>query len=555
MLCVFLLIGLCFAVTKSEEDVHNAGHPSVSSSSHGSAVQLYHDGEDPHHKQLCCAAEHGSHGGHEGGVKLVSWRWDEYGNILMVLLFVILAGILKLLFHHTPVLANHLPESCVLILIGFLIGALIYYGLEGHVQDAFPEFTSSLFFNVLLPPIILDAAYSLYDRDFLSNLGSIILFAVVGTLFNVFTIGLLIYMLFEVGLMGEFIARVFVPNEDCPQLEVPSNLTVPVSLDVVHSFVFSSLISAVDPVAVLAIFEEIGVNMGLYFLVFGESLLNDGVTVVLYNTMIALAGFRQEEIGTDQYVKAFFSFFTVVFGGLSIGTIIGGLSAFILKFTKHTRVIEPLIVFTMSYLAYILSETIHWSGIISLIGCGIMQKRYAFPNISKKSYTTVKYSVKTLAAFSDCIIFLFLGIVTFKDELVFQPWQFILWTIFLCLIVRFAGVFMLSFFINRRRLKQITYKEQFIMAYGGLRGAVGFSLAKIIPNEDPFKPIFLTTTLVMIFFTVFLQGGTIKFLVGWLRIDKKKKVVKMISTDVNEKTIDHVMAGVESVIGKVSRYV
>ncbi len=102
---------------------------------------------------------------------------------------------------------------------------------------------------------------------------------------------------------------------------------------------------------------------------------------------------------------------------------------------------------------------------------------------------------------------------------------------------------------------QISYREQFIMSYGGLRGAVGFSLAKILSAHDPFKPIFLTTTLIMIFFTVFLQGGTIKFLVGWLGIARKEKDgPKMISTDVNLKTIDHVMAGVESVIGKVSRW-
>jgi NhaP-type Na+/H+ or K+/H+ antiporter len=61
-----------------------------------------------------------------------------------------------------------------------------------------------LFFNVLLPPIILDAAYSLYDRDFLSNLGAIVLFAVVGTLFNVFAIGYALYAFNLAGIMGTF---------------------------------------------------------------------------------------------------------------------------------------------------------------------------------------------------------------------------------------------------------------------------------------------------------------------------------------------------------------
>ncbi len=237
------------------------------------------------------------------------------------------------------------------------------------------------------------------------------LYAVIGTLFNVFAIGGLLYLLYYIGAMGSF------------------NTT----LDAISLLTFSSLISAVDPVAVLAIFEEIGVNMELYFLVFGESLLNDGVTVVLYNTMLALGG--QETIDYTQYILAFFSFFTVVFGGLGVGVIVGALSAFILKFTTHVRVIEPLIIFSTAYFAFIMAECIHWSGIISLIGCGVAQKRYALPNASKKSYTTVKYSVKTMASFCDCIIFLFLGIVTISHQLEWHT-GFVLWTIVLCFAIR-----------------------------------------------------------------------------------------------------------------------
>ena len=102
------------------------------------------------------------------------------------------------------------------------------------------------------------------------------------------------------------------------------------------------MISAVDPVAVLAIFDEIGVNKGLYFLVFGESLFNDGVTVVLYNTMVALSQ-AGSDISPLQYVLAFLSFFSVVGGGLLIGFIIGALSALFTKYTGHTRVVEPLV--------------------------------------------------------------------------------------------------------------------------------------------------------------------------------------------------------------------
>jgi NhaP-type Na+/H+ or K+/H+ antiporter len=159
-----------------------------------------------------------------------------------------------------------------------------------------------------------------------------------------------------------------------------------------------------------------------------------------------------------------------------------------------------------------------------LIGCGVLQKRYASRNISKKSLTTVKYATKTLAAFSDCIIFLFLGFVTVKPD---HTWHtgFTLWTCVFCGIFRFASVFFLSAIINRTRIKPISIKEQFIMSYGGLRGAVGFSLAQILDDQNPFKQMFLTTTIFMVFFTVFIQGGTIKFLVNKLKITKHEEGV------------------------------
>ena len=119
---------------------------------------------------------------------------------------------------------------------------------------------------------------------------------------------------------------------------------------------------------------------------------------------------------------------------------------------------------------------------------------------------------------------------------------------------RFIGVFALTFIINKRRVNRIGFKEQFIMAYGGLRGAVGFSLVTILPDSHPLKDMFLLTTLVVIFFTVFVQGGTIKLLVSKLRIARKSEEENSISKDINEMTLDHVLSGVQSVTGIKSQH-
>ena len=130
-----------------------------------------------------------------------------------------------------------------------------------------------------------------------------------------------------------------------------------------------------------------------------------------------------------------------------------------------------------------------------------------------------------ISGFSDAVIFLFLGVSTIRDTHVWQT-GFILWTCLLCTVVRFAGVYLLTALLNNARIKKISWKEQFILSYGGLRGAVGFSLVEILKEDsNPYKTLFVTTTLFMIGFTVFLQGGTIKLFVEKLKIRKKVAAV------------------------------
>ena len=88
----------------------------------------------------------------------------------------------------------------------------------------------------------------------------------------------------------------------------------------------------------------------------------------------------------------------------------------LLPFLSLVRVVEPLIIFSTAYSAFLSAELFHWSGIVSIIAFGITSKRFAFQNISQKSYTTVKCATKTMAATSDCIIFLFLGLVLIEEE-------------------------------------------------------------------------------------------------------------------------------------------
>ncbi|NXR06793.1 SL9A2 protein, partial [Semnornis frantzii] len=376
-------------------------------------------------------------------------------------------------FHLYNKLPSVVPESCLLIFIGLIMGGIIY----GFNDRSPPVMDSDIFFLYLLPPIVLDAGYFMPSRPFFENMGTILLYAVVGTVWNVFGIGFSLYGICQV--------KAF-------QLQ---------DVSLLHNLLFGSLIAAVDPVAVLAVFEEIHVNEKLHILVFGESLLNDAVTVVLYKLFRSFC--EMPTINSLDVLAGVGKFFVVGLGGVLVGLAFGLTAAFTTRFTKDIRVIEPLFVFLYSYLSYLTAEMFHLSGIVAIIACAMGMKRYVEANISLKSHTTVKYFMKMWSSVSDTLIFIFLGVSTIGENHEWN-WPYICFTVIFCLVWRALGVLVLTFFVNRFHVNSITGKDQFIIAYGGLRGAICFSLVFLLPDFHR-KKLFIAATTVVILFTVFIQ--------------------------------------------------
>jgi sodium/hydrogen exchanger-like protein 3 len=137
--------------------------------------------------------------------------------------------------------------------------------------------------------------------------------------------------------------------------------------------------------------------------------------------------------------------------------------------------------------------------------CGMLMKQYVEFNITKKSNATIEYVLKMAASIMETIIFMFMGLSTVSD---YHSWNtgFVVITILCCTVYRFIGVVIFAYIANTRRLMKLEITDMLIISYGGLRGAMAFALALILDeNKIPRKKEFVTATIVVIFFTVFIQ--------------------------------------------------
>uniref|UniRef100_A0A671RRN4 Sodium/hydrogen exchanger n=1 Tax=Sinocyclocheilus anshuiensis TaxID=1608454 RepID=A0A671RRN4_9TELE len=417
---------------------------------------------------------------------------------------------------------NKTPPSCTLqagpvstVLLN-VSGKFFEYTLKGEINlreihsveqnDMLRKLTfdPEVFFNILLPPIIFHAGYSLKKRHFFRNLGSIITYAFLGTAISCFIIGNLMYGVVKMmQVLGQLTDKFY--YTDC--------------------LFFGAIISATDPVTVLAIFNELHADGDLYALLFGESVMNDAVAIVLSSSIVAYqpTGANTHTFDASAFFKSVGIFLGIFSGSFAMGAVTGVVTALISLLHLHCfPLLETALFFLMSWSTFLLAEACGFTGVVAVLFCGITQAHYTCNNLSEESTKRTKQLFEVLHFLAENFIFSYMGLALFTfQKHVFSP-IFIFGAFIAIFIGRALNIYPLSFLINLGRRHKIRGNFQHMMMFAGLRGAMAFALA-IRDTATYARQMMFTTTLLIVFFTVWVCGGGTTPMLSWLHIRSECK--------------------------------
>ncbi|XP_020506772.2 sodium/hydrogen exchanger 6-like isoform X1 [Labrus bergylta] len=424
----------------------------------------------------------------------------------LAMIYGLLVGVILRFGVHVPQSISDVVLSCAVnaspaTLLVNVSGRFYEYTLKGEVSRGKGHqvqddemlrkvtFDPEVFFNILLPPIIFHAGYSLKRRHFFRNIGSILAYAFIGTVISCFVIGLIMYGFVSfMKVVGQLGGDFFFT--DC--------------------LFFGAIVSATDPVTVLAIFNELKVDVDLYALLFGESVLNDAVAIVLSSSIVAYqpTGDNSHSFEAMALLKSFGIFLGVFSGSFALGVATGFMTALVTKFTKlrDFPLLETALFFLMSWSTFLLAEACGFTGVVAVLFCGITQAHYTFNNLSPDSQDRTKQLFELLNFLAENFIFSYMGLTLFSFQShVFNP-LFIIGAFLAVFIGRAANIYPLSFLLNLGRKNKIGSKFQHVMMFAGLRGAMTFALS-IRDTATYARQMMFSTTLLIVFFTVWICGG------------------------------------------------
>ena len=496
---------------------------------------------------------------------------EENISFFLVFFITLLAVVLVLAkkLHDRPVLASILPEGAMVLAVGMVAGFIIHlivgkrylaaeaaieaqsdddhdddYVTKQDIDDelgALISFSPDIFFIALLPPIIFNSGLRIGPL-FFRHITPIVLFAAVGTTISAFSTAFLLQGVLKLGFCGNF------------------------SPSLTELLTFGALISSTDPVSTLAVFKAKKVDPQLFYLVFGESVLNDAVAIVLFESFSKFVArentYTTIALGVGQFL---FDFFLNSVGSLFLGCLSGLLTALLFKqidFRKN-RLVEISLFLLMIYIPFLLAEILHISGIVTILFTGISANRYVVPNLSTATKDNADMLFRLLAHLAETSIFLELGLSVFGLIGHFD-WAFIGWSLLACFIARALNVYPIVLLFNRFLLRdvqtssddsseifhgyvneervlehhlsfdtvgsemtatplqrkdlKIRPKTAHMMWFTGLRGAVAYACVRTFPDTLGHQKDFTMTTMAIVLITVFVLGGTTEMTLGLLNI-------------------------------------
>ena len=401
-----------------------------------------------------------------------------------------------------------LQESMGFIAIGVGIACVVH--LWAHLDPSQSgenyfkehiEFDGSVFFFMLLPPIILDSGYNMKKSQFFKNIDSILLFAVVGTSLSTCIIGTILHQ----------------AEQNFEGLGIFSNIW--------EAMQFGALISATDPVASLSVLSSAKGRLrdkSLTSLIFGEAVLNDAIAIVLY-TMFARLAEDDSIRGGAELASGLSLAGQVTFGSLGVGLAVGALFSVLTKRLPKHFANEPHIevsqMFLAAYGSYLAADYAELSGIISLFACACMLSHYTKYNLNVESRVIVKATIHTVAFLSEAIVFAYLGIdLVLGVDWDTVNWLFVALTLATCLLARALHVFPISALLNWRKnckadrsvAPRVPLNSQAVLWFAGLRGPIAYGLAKMWreQSDDPAFHQIVSTTMIVVVVTTFVCGGS-----------------------------------------------
>ena len=379
---------------------------------------------------------------------------------------------------------DKLPLTVLLVFVGI---AISQFGHDVPGLSLLSEFqlTPELVLFVFIPTLIFESAFNLNARQVSSNLWPILTLAIPGLLISTCIIG--------------FIFSVFT------------------DFDLMVGLLLGAILSATDPVAVIAIFKQLGVPERLTILVEGESLFNDATSLVLATILIGLL--TAGEFSSEVLVSGTGEFLFVFVGGVIVGWVLALMTGYMLGRIESDPGIEITLTTILAYFSFIIAEHVfHVSGIMAVVAAGMTIGSWGRSKISPSTSEFMEHFWEYLAFVANALIFLMVGL---QIDLVvlWESVDLIALVVVAMLISRAIVIFTVVPLIGRMPgAEPIGMPFQSVMYWGGLRGAIALAIVLALPPFD-YKDTLISLVMGAVLFTLVVQGLSIEKLVKFLGLD------------------------------------